>query len=292
MKKLEIRIEAFDKRYKGGHMFYAMPPMDASINNYVTGQELRYGRKEGLTKEQIEGTQKISQELRQKFPYLITFGELFRGVTIRKGMTLDITERTDGSYVNEKDVAIYKFIVDGQAEVVGSSKNDCKAGKHLFYFIDKNKDAEVRVKAKRAYLSAIKLVSKNLDVNSYYELVLFINYYYGENYLIDKEGDYVLEDLINTICEKHTSGVSKFFEEHSQSQLLILKFIENGILSIVDGVITDKKGAYIGANPDEVIAYTKQKKNNLKMVHWRNALVKEDKIFAKQVEDSKNKDKE
>ena len=290
MKKLDVRIEAFDKRYKGGHTFYAMPPLDHSINNYVTGQELRYGRSDGLSKEQIEGTQKISPELRVKFPYLITFSELFRGIPIRKGMHLDVSKRKDGTYVNEKDAAIYKFIVDGQAEVIGASESDCKPGKHLFYLIDRAKDAEKRVKAKRAYLEAIKLVSKNLDISSYYELILFINYYYGENYYITDEDEFVLEDLVNVICEKHTVGVIKFFDDHSQSQLLILKFIDKGILSITDGAITDKKGTYIGANPDEVIAYTKQKKNNLKMVHWRNALAKEDKRFAEQVEKSKSKE--
>ena len=288
IKKRDVRIEAFEKRYRGGHKFYAMPPMDPSIDNYVTGQEYRRNRPDGLTKGQIEGVDKLSDKQRAKYPYAIVMSQFFRGEPIYKGMSLDLsTYEDDGEYVNKKDHAIYNFIVEGQSESVASSLSDCKVGVHSFYFIDRVKDAKARVNSKRQYVKAIKLIDTELDVDSYYELLLYINYYHEQSYIVGETNVDLLEDLINDICEKHTEGVIRFFDEHSQSQLFVLKLIYKGILSLDNGAIVDKKGAYIGSNPEEVIAYTKKKKNNLKMVHWRKALAKEDIRFAKEVEASK-----
>lgn len=292
--KREVRIDAFDKRYKSGAVFQAIPYYDYSIDNYVTGQEKRIGRPNGLTKEQIEGVdKKIKDEQRIAFPYIIRFSDNFRGIPIRKGLILNLsTSNGENNYVNPRHKAIYDFLVSSQRDIVASSKKDCESGKHLFYFVDEVKEAEQRVLARRAFFKASKLVNDNLDIDSYYELLMYVNYIHNETYNVFEKEKSLLEDYTNEVCEKYTDTVIKFFNKESQDELFILKLVEHGIILFKDGAFIDKKDQYLGTSPSEVNSYLLKKGNNLKGVHWRRALSKVDKRFLDSINKEKKEEEE
>lgn len=278
-----VRLEAFSKRYKRGAIFLAMPYYDYSIANYVTGQEKNLENPMGLTKRQIEGKDPITAAQRKKYDYIIDMSEeAFRGVPFRHGMKLDLSQESDNAnarYINAHDKAIYDFMVTGQRNIVAASESDCKHGKHLFYFLDREKDAEKRVIASRTKFDAIRLVDKHLSENSFYELLLTVNYEKALSYNIDETREYLLIDSINEVCEKHSDIVKKHFSKTGQDNLFILKLRHHKIIEIRDGAFY-KDDKFLGSNPQEVIAFANKKTNAFHLGHWRSELAKKDKEFA------------
>jgi len=281
----KVKVAAVNKRYQKGEVFYAIPYLDPGIDNYVTGQEKRIGNKDGLTKDQIEGKRELNDKQREKYSFpIIMDPETFRGLPISRTTVFNLGKDDDGNYFNPSDVDRYNFFVDGQREIIAEDKAGVKVDKHLFYFIDEEKEASVRVKNRRGVFDVMKQALDNLTPASYYELFLTVNFNSQASYNTAETRKSILEDNIYDACEKYPEIVKRHFTKDGQEEMFVLKLMYHQLLNFSDGAFSDKKGKYIGNSPREVLNYLSKKGNHITAASWRKSLMQKDALFAQKVE--------
>jgi hypothetical protein len=284
MKERIVILESATKRYaKSGKIFHVFPYYDDSIGNYVTGQELSSKNPGGLTKEQIEGKEPLTEAQRKKYPYPITMKDGKR-IPLWKRKKFDLSKDDNDEFIHPDQAAIYNFIIIGLGEVVAKDKGSVNTSTHLFYLNDPEAEAEQRVKSKREVFKLQKMITDKLDDRSFYELVLTLNYNTNTNYNVTKLSPIIIEDIIFEAAEKYPDTVRKHFALQGQRELFILKLVHYGIISRIAGSFQDKQDNYLGTNLGDVLDYMKKKDNQLSVTAWGNALAKQDDNYAKSLE--------
>jgi hypothetical protein len=290
MKRI-VTLEAVSGRYakNGKHVFPAIPYIDNVIDNYITGQEQRSDRPDGLTKEQIEKKKPLTEAQMKAFPYPILIDPEKRGsLPLYKKRTFDLSTDDKGNYVRKDHLAYYKFIIEGLDQVVAPNKGSVDSTKHLFYLNDPQKEASKRVRAKREVFKMTEMVMNKLDSISYYELILTLNFNTNDNYHFSNVSTDVIEDFIFDSCEKHPDLVKSHFTDKGQRELFVLKLLHE-IVFYRNATFHDKNDKFLGNSIAEVLSMMSKKENQLMANAWSEALKKKDERYAEELERSKGK---
>lgn len=290
MKERLVQVAAADRRYTKGEVYFALPYMDSNTKNYVTGQEKTNKRTDGLTARQIEGLDPLTEEQRMKFNPPIVMDETFRGIPISRHTKFNLSVDDEGNYINPTDKVFYDFFISGQGDVIAKDKQTVKYDQHLFYFVDETKDAEERNKTRRMVLEAQTKAFSNLKPESYYELLLYVNYNSNTQYKsVDVDGA-VVEDYVYEVCEKYPKTVLNLFTKEGAEELFILKLLHYGIIMIRSGAFHDKNEKYLGNSPREVLSYLNKKGNHIIAAAWKKSLISKDARYAEFVKAQDKKD--
>jgi len=287
-----VIIEAVSGRYakNGKYVFHAVPYIDTLIDNYVTGQEKRSNRQDGLTKLQIEGKEPLTEDQKKKFPFPIVFNKEKRGVLpLYKKLKLNLSTDDKGNYLRIDDLAKYNFIVSGLDEVVAANKASVDPSKHLFYLEDPQKEAAKRVQIKREIFKMQQMVMSKLDTNSFYELILTLNFNTNDNYQFSNVSADILEDFVFDACEKHPDIIKTHFSEKGQRELFILKLLHWEIIFYRNSTFHDKSDKFLGNSVAEVLTYLAKKENQLAANGWSEILKGKDERYAGFLEKGKAK---
>lgn len=292
MKRI-VTIEAVSGRYakNGKHVFHAMPYIDSVNNNYITGQEKSSKRPNGLTKEQIEMKEPLTESQKKEFPYPILIDPEKRGaMPIYKKRILDLSTDDKGNYIRKDHLTYYNFIIEGLGQVIAPNKESVDSTKHLFYLNDPLKEASKRVKTKREVFKMTEMVMKNLDESSYYELILTLNFNTANNYDFSNVSSDIIEDFIFDSCEKHPELVKSHFTDKGQRELFILKLVHHEIIFYRNATFHDKNDKFLGNSVTEVLSFIEKKENQLTANSWTEILKQKDERFAKELASRKAKD--
>jgi len=284
-----VKVAACDKRYEKGEVYWALPYEDPRIANYVTGQERSVDNPNGLTKRQIEMLDPLTDEDRKKYHFPIVMDpNKFRGVAISRATTFNLSTDDNGNYVNPIDKEKYEFFIKGQTEKVATSKDKIIPGKHLFFLVDDNRDAQERNSHRRIILEAQQLVFNKLTKESFYELFIYINHNKNTSYSTLNAADAIIEDRVYELCEKYPADVKKFFNKETSEELFILKLVHYGIIFVKAGSFVDKEDKYLGSSVREVLSHLSKKGNHLLALAWKKSLQSKDVLFAKSLESDKD----
>jgi len=282
MKRI-VTIEAVAKRYaKNGTRYPAVPYFDDSVDNYVTGQEKRPSRKGGLTKQQIEGKEPLTPAQRKSFPYPILYKE-GKVYPIYKKRKLDLSTDADGMVINEAHHALYNFIIKGLGSKIAPSRDQVDKDKHLFYLNDPHKEASKRVQSKRKILKLQHEVITKLNADSFYELILTLNFNTPETYNFTNSSPDIIEDIVYESCEKYPNFVQHHFTEKGQRELFVLKLLHYEIIHYSNSSFHDKNGKHLGMSISDVLSYLEKKDNQLLATSWSKMLQRKDKLYAEYV---------
>lgn len=293
MKRI-VTIEAVSGRYakNGRHVFPAIPYIDNVIDNYVTGQERRPDRPNGLTKDQIEKKVPLTESQMKEYPFPILIDIEKKGsLPLYKKRTFDLSTDEKGNYLRKDHLAYYNFIVEGLDQVVASSKETVDSTKHLFYLNDPQKEASKRVKGKREIFKMTEMVMNKLDSSSYYELILTLNFNTNDNYQFSNVSSDIIEDFIFDACEKHPDLVKSHFTDKGQRELFILKLLHHEIIFYRNTTFHDKNDKFLGNSVSEVLSFITKKENQLMANAWSETLKNKDERYAAELEAMKTIEK-
>lgn len=265
----KVRIVSVDKRYRL-ELYPFMPIFNSRLDNYITGQHVDHSDPTTfnyLTKEEIDGTVKLTPEKRAKFPHLIKHDERVSLLHLRE---FNISKHEDGSPVNPKDVAELNFFK--LQEIVASSKDKVKPGQHYFYIEDKQAEAKSRVSERSLRYEAEKLFREQSKERSLKETALLLNHYTRSNAInVNTFTEVMIQDAILDACEKNPRDVIKAYAEGSSDDLFYLRLVDKSVIrkegtSFLDG------NTYLGDTIEDIKKFVTTKEGESFLKRWQYQL--------------------
>lgn len=274
MRKRDVRIVSIDNRYMK-ESYKAVAVYDESVGNYITGQHYDFtdpttSPETHLTKEELEGVVKISDEKRKRYPYIIMAEDRIPIIHLSR---LNVGIRDDGSPENFKDFTLYEFI-KRQNSIVSLNKLKIVTGQHYFYFEDKEAEANVKVSNFKLKFQAQQLINENCSIANQSNIALLLNYKVeGLNINPKILSPARLEEALYDAIDKYPEKVISCFDKKAKDELFILKSVyynaiqKNG-KSFTDGDI------FIGDTIEDVLAFIKTKEGSIASSKWMRIIAK------------------
>jgi len=268
-KTQEVRLIAVVNRHKKHP--YTLPIPEAKIGNtFVTGQHidpLNDKTKDNLTREQMLGTEKLTDEQKKRFPYVVN---PMRPIKISNVQTLNIA-------IPEQKAIYDLVLLSGK---VALSKFDYEVDKKRYYFyIDDPERNSVLVISRDEKIYKAKGIIYNATEDGLIDLALLANYHMS-GFTLDVESSSlgVIKASLLTQCESNVDAIEKVFSSALEDDLFLLNLVRFKILTRKGSDFYDGTN-FVGNSLDRVKEYMKQKENaQLKDKWWKLLLEKRGKL--------------
>lgn len=273
MKKKIVEIVSVDPRYRKVP-YPSFPVYDETIGNYLTGQHYDPrdpSTSDYLTKEEIEGKTKISNEKMKRFPFVILINDDFLSIPIIHRTKLDISTDENGKPLNPKDYTYYNYFIN-YCGIVAPSKDKVNTGRHYFYILDKEYVMETKVSKRQLIFKAMQLTN-NIPFAKMFEVALILNYRIKESKINPSYMTALqLQDIIGEYCESNPQEVINAFTEQSRQELYVLKLVHYGILTLRDHTNFYDGSQYVGNRIEEVIKFMRSSEGASYATKWNKLM--------------------
>lgn len=272
-----VRLVSVDKRYRA-NIYPSVPVKDESINAYLTGQHIDPKKPEtrnNLTLLEMTGRSTISEDKLNRFPHILFVETIENGkpkqivYPLKHGDKCNLSQDATGKYLFPRDKAMFDYWQ--HQPVIVSKKEDVIPGETMFYIEDREAEAAKRVSIEDLIFEAQTLV-RSSNIGKYNDIALLLNYNIkGFNINVSVLTELQIKDKLIEACKNYPDVVINCFAKGVEKDLFILKLIDKGIITTINGSYYDGK-MFVGQSLDEIKSFIEKPSNQEYLNKWGRLL--------------------
>ncbi len=278
MRVVEL-ISQDDKYRKERYPFVAaVDPVTGDIRNGLEYQAGVEGKEDYLTQEEIRGKEISTKARADKFPpesviraddvIYLPHGQKMRLST--KGPKHD--GKFPGDYIYPREHALYMFLL--MQPRVAKSKEDFNASHHIFYLLDREHEAAVKMDTRKSTFKAQEFLFNNASLEFKRRIAMLISfktkgYKFGD---VEKLTATTIDDKLFEIAEKEPKLILKCDPKGNPNvevELFIIDAINKGVIKQV-GVDYYDGDKYAGADLPQLVKYLND--NDKVALRWKTMM--------------------
>ena len=272
--KREVTLIAVDKRYKKSHYPFRCV-YDEGLKTYRTGQHIDPNNPDtfnNLTVEEMTGKEKLSEQKRKMFPFIINpAGQ----INFYNGQKFDLTKNKAGEYINHQHAALINLLRK-EAWFVADSSDKLIPRTHYFYLHDEIFEAEQRIISSDLTYEAEKFIREGLLKDGLKDVAMLLGYKVkGFNVDPALTSELVLKDKIIALCKTKPEKVLECRDPGSKEDLYVLKLALNNIITRRGTDFYDGS-EFIGKDLESVKRLMRLEENSARVSKWNRLLAEKE----------------
>lgn len=272
--KREVTLIAVDGRYKKSHYPFRCV-YDEGLKTYRTGQHIDPRDPDtfdNLTLDEMTGKERLSEEKRRKFPFVIN---PTAKINFYNSQKFDVSKNKAGEYINVQHAAMVDLLRK-EAWFVAHSRDAVIPRKHYFYLHDEIFEAEQRIIAADLAYEAEKFIRERLNKEGLKDVAMLLGYKVQE-FTVDPAlvSELVLKDKILALCKTKPEKVLECKDPGSKEDLYVLKLALNNIITRRGTDFYDGS-EFIGKDLESVKRLMRLEENSQRVSKWNRLLAEKE----------------
>lgn len=272
--KREVKLVAIDIRYKkSSYPFRCV--YDEGLKTYRTGQHINPDNPDtldNLTVDEMTGKEKLSEEKRKRFPYVINpLGQ----INFFNGQKFDVSKNKAGEYVNHQHAALLNLIRN-EAWFVAPSRDKVIPRTHYFYIQDDIFEAEQRIISSDLSYRAEKYIREEITEDKLKDIAMLLGYKI-KDFNLDPAltTTLILKDKILSLCKTKPEKVLECKDPGSKEDLYVLKLALHSIITRRGTDFYDGS-EFLGKDLETVKRMLHLEANNARVSKWNRLLAEKE----------------